>query len=43
MSAQGGPTLQEGWPEHAIELGRVFLTPPSGHSFGTACHGQMAA
>ena len=38
-----GPTPEYRWPEHDIELGRVFLTPPSGPSVGTAHHRQTAA
>jgi len=41
--AQEHPTPVEGWPEHTIELGRVWLTPPSGPSVGTARHSQTAA
>ena len=42
-SAYGGPTSEERWPEHAIELGRVLVTPPSSPRVGTAPHRQTAA
>jgi len=34
---------EQGWPEYAIELERVELTPPSVPSVGTARHGQKSA
>jgi len=41
--AQKGQMPEEEWPEHAIELRRVELTPPSGTSVGAASHRQTAA
>jgi len=41
--ARGGLTPEEGWPEHAIELGRVLLTPQSGPSVGMVRDREMAA
>jgi len=41
-SVGGGPTPEEGWPEHAIELGQILLTPLSGLSIGTVRDGQTA-
>ena len=40
--AQRGQTLEQEWPEYAIELRRVELTPSSGPSIGTARHRQTA-
>jgi len=42
-SARGNPTPECEWPEHAIELGQVLLTPHTGPSVGTARHRQTAA
>jgi len=40
---QKGQRPEQGWPEHAIELGWVELTPPSGSSVGMARHRQTVA
>jgi len=42
-SARRGLTPQSRLPEHAIELGWVWLTPPYGPSIGAVRHRQTAA
>jgi len=38
-----GKQPEQWWPEHAIELWRIELTPPSGASIGTVRHRERAA
>ena len=37
-----GQQHEQWWLKHTIELWRVELTPPSGHSIGTVRHRQTA-